>query len=55
MQPTDGSVPLAILIFGRDLGLSISAFYFRFISLPKPVRQLCLAFAYNEADPSPLL
>ncbi|WWC66177.1 uncharacterized protein I206_100078 [Kwoniella pini CBS 10737] len=29
-------LPLAILIFGRDLGLSISAFYFRFISLPKP-------------------
>ncbi|EIW69801.1 hypothetical protein TREMEDRAFT_17798, partial [Tremella mesenterica DSM 1558] len=29
-------LPLALLIFGRDLSLSISAFYFRFISLPKP-------------------
>ncbi|OCF37692.1 cardiolipin synthase [Kwoniella heveanensis BCC8398] len=29
-------LPLAILIFGRDFGLSMSAFYFRFISLPKP-------------------
>ncbi|WVW82550.1 hypothetical protein I302_104561 [Kwoniella bestiolae CBS 10118] len=29
-------LPLAILIFGRDFGLSLSAFYFRFISLPKP-------------------
>lgn len=30
-------VPLAILIVGRDVALSISAFYFRYISLPKPV------------------
>lgn len=29
-------VPLAVLIFGRDVALSISAFYFRFISLPTP-------------------
>lgn len=29
-------VPLAVLIFGRDFALSMSAFYFRFISLPKP-------------------
>ncbi|OXC67995.1 hypothetical protein AYX13_03448 [Cryptococcus neoformans] len=29
-------VPLAILIVGRDVALSLSAFYFRFISLPKP-------------------
>ncbi|WVR06079.1 hypothetical protein IAU60_003107 [Kwoniella sp. DSM 27419] len=29
-------LPLAVLIFGRDFALSISAFYFRFISLPKP-------------------
>ncbi|WWD17667.1 hypothetical protein CI109_102108 [Kwoniella shandongensis] len=29
-------IPLAIVIFGRDLALSISAFYFRFVSLPKP-------------------
>ncbi|WVN89145.1 CDP-diacylglycerol-glycerol-3-phosphate 3-phosphatidyltransferase [Cryptococcus depauperatus CBS 7841] len=29
-------IPLALLIVGRDLGLAISAFYFRFISLPKP-------------------
>ena len=25
------------MIFGRDLALSISAFYFRYISLPRPV------------------
>nr|KIR84725.1 cardiolipin synthase [Cryptococcus tetragattii IND107] len=29
-------IPLAILIVGRDVALSISAFYFRYISLPKP-------------------
>ncbi|KAK8866126.1 CDP-diacylglycerol-glycerol-3-phosphate 3-phosphatidyltransferase [Kwoniella newhampshirensis] len=29
-------IPLAVIIFGRDLALSISAFYFRFVSLPKP-------------------
>ncbi|WVQ77119.1 hypothetical protein IAR50_006802 [Cryptococcus sp. DSM 104548] len=29
-------IPLAILIVGRDVGLSISAFYFRYISLPPP-------------------
>ncbi|KAL7008022.1 hypothetical protein EMMF5_002204 [Cystobasidiomycetes sp. EMM_F5] len=29
-------LPLAILIIGRDVALSISAFYFRYISLPKP-------------------
>lgn len=34
-------VPLAILILGRDVALSISAFYFRYISLPEPV---CLEF-----------
>jgi cardiolipin synthase len=30
-------VPLAALILGRDVALSLSAFYFRFISLPPPV------------------
>lgn len=30
-------VPLAVIIFGRDFALSISAFYFRYISLPPPV------------------
>ncbi|KAG8721404.1 hypothetical protein FRC08_013358 [Ceratobasidium sp. 394] len=29
-------VPLAIIILGRDVGLSISAFYYRYISLPPP-------------------
>ncbi|ORX33464.1 CDP-alcohol phosphatidyltransferase-domain-containing protein [Kockovaella imperatae] len=29
-------IPLAVLILGRDVALSISAFYFRFISLPRP-------------------
>lgn len=31
-------VPLAGLILGRDVLLSLSAFYFRFASLPPPVR-----------------
>lgn len=29
-------VPLAVLILGRDVLLSLSAFYFRYISLPPP-------------------
>ncbi|GAA6000989.1 cardiolipin synthase [Rhodotorula paludigena] len=29
-------VPLAVLILGRDVALSISAFYFRYVSLPPP-------------------
>jgi len=29
-------VPLAVIILGRDVLLSISAFYFRYISLPAP-------------------
>lgn len=32
------AVPLAALILGRDAALTISAFYFRYISLPPPVR-----------------
>lgn len=36
-------IPLAALILGRDAGLSLSAFYFRYISLPAPVRSsFCL-------------
>lgn len=31
-------VPLAVLILGRDVALSLSAFYYRYISLPEPVR-----------------
>ena len=31
-------VPLATVILGRDILLSISAFYYRWISLPPPVR-----------------
>lgn len=30
------TVALAVLIIGRDVALSISAFYFRYISLPEP-------------------
>ena len=30
-------VPLAVIIIGRDVLLSISAFYYRYISLPQPV------------------
>lgn len=32
-------VPLAVLILGRDVLLSLSAFYYRYISLPEPVRR----------------
>lgn len=35
--PCSSTVPLAVLILGRDVALSLSAFYFRFISLPPPV------------------
>lgn len=30
-------VPLAAIILGRDAGLILSAFYYRYISLPEPV------------------
>jgi hypothetical protein len=30
-------VSLAYIILGRDAGLVIAAFYYRYISLPKPV------------------
>lgn len=36
------TVPLAIIILGRDVALSISAFYFRYASLPPPVRPVFL-------------
>jgi cardiolipin synthase len=29
-------VPLAVIIIGRDVLLSLSAFYYRYISLPPP-------------------
>lgn len=32
-------VPLAVLIIGRDVALTISAFYFRYASLPPPVNR----------------
>lgn len=35
-------VPLAILIFGRDFALSLSAFYIRYASLPEPVSMVYL-------------
>lgn len=31
-------VPLAVIILGRDVLLSLSAFYIRYTSLPQPVR-----------------
>ena len=34
---TKASVPLAVIILGRDVLLSISAFYIRYTSLPHPV------------------
>ena len=30
-------MPLALIILGRDVGLSLSAFYIRYASLPEPV------------------
>lgn len=32
-------VPLAVIILGRDVLLSLSAFYIRYTSLPEPVRE----------------
>ncbi|KAJ9094057.1 hypothetical protein QFC21_006158 [Naganishia friedmannii] len=40
------TVPLAVLILGRDVALSISAFYYRYISLPEPVRTSPLRFSF---------
>ena len=37
---------LAVLILGRDVALSISAFYFRYISLPEPVSGETLLTSY---------
>ena len=33
------SVPLAVLVIGRDIGLIVAAFYVRYISLTPPVSQ----------------
>ena len=33
------SVPLAVLVIGRDIGLIVAAFYVRYISLTQPVSQ----------------
>lgn len=35
------AVPLAVIILGRDVLLSFSAFYIRYTSLPAPVRAFC--------------
>jgi hypothetical protein len=35
------AVPLAVIILGRDVLLSLSAFYIRYTSLPAPVRTFC--------------
>lgn len=43
-------VPLAVLIIGRDVALSLSAFYFRYASLPPPVRPV-LSPSISHADP----
>lgn len=57
MVPTDHSyaVALAVLIIGRDVALSISAFYFRYISLPEPVSKgknsMTLIPMLNEQPP----
>lgn len=44
-------VPLAVLILGRDVALSISAFYFRYISLPEPVSLERLPSFVNSQTP----
>lgn len=41
---------LAVLILGRDVALSLSAFYFRYISLPEPVRLPCMLSRSSETD-----
>ena len=38
IQLIGGEVPTAVVILGRDVLLSLSAFYIRYTSLPEPVR-----------------
>jgi hypothetical protein len=38
MVAETSAVPLAVIILGRDVLLSFSAFYIRYTSLPAPVR-----------------
>jgi hypothetical protein len=38
------TVPLAVLILGRDVGLSFWAFYVRYTSLPPPVGSIRVSF-----------
>lgn len=41
-------VPLAIIILGRDVLLSLSAFYIRYTSLPPPVRAISRFLSLTE-------
>jgi cardiolipin synthase len=41
-------VPLAAIILGRDVLLSLSAFYIRYSSLPSPVRRVKYVFNFSK-------
>ena len=40
-------VPLAVLIFGRDVMLVLASFYFRYITLPPPVSRHMLLLPHE--------
>jgi phosphatidylglycerophosphate synthase len=46
------AVPLATIIVGRDLLLSLSAFYIRYTSLPQPVSHCALLLGPTNSTPS---
>lgn len=39
-------LPLAVIILGRDVGLSLSAFYIRYASLSEPVSVVAMMYIY---------
>lgn len=43
-------MPLAVIILGRDVLLSLSAFYIRYTSLPAPVRLSSLIYPSARLD-----
>lgn len=45
-------VPLATIIVGRDMLLSLSAFYIRYTSLPHPVSSVTLPWCLMRSTPS---
>lgn len=39
-------LPLAVIILGRDVGLSLSAFYIRYASLSEPVSMVAMMYIH---------